>query len=227
MTSATPPVVIRTARLLIRSWQPGDGPLLKQAIDANLAHLRPWMPWALDEPSAPDVVEARVQQFADRFARGEDWIYALFAPDGSQVLGGSGLHPRIGPSGLEIGYWLDAAHTGRGLASEATAALTCAAFTSRFVSCGIKPPAPNSPSWVPYSRASSPNNSSARALNAGGSVRICSDMVASCVLGQFCQLHSYSDTLFDLRLRGHRRAAAVGDPGQVRDARPRQAGLAQ
>ncbi|MBK8539563.1 MAG: GNAT family N-acetyltransferase [Ardenticatenia bacterium] len=128
MSSAMPPVVIRTARLLIRSWQPGDGPLLKQAIDANLAHLRPWMPWALDEPSAPDVVEARVQQLADRFARGEDWIYALFAPDGRQVLGGSGLHPRIGPSGLEIGYWLDAAHTGRGLASEATAALTCAAF---------------------------------------------------------------------------------------------------
>ena len=84
MSSAMPPVVIRTARLLIRSWQPGDGPLLKQAIDANLAHLRPWMPWALDEPSAPDVVEARVQQFADRFARGEDWIYALFAPDGSR-----------------------------------------------------------------------------------------------------------------------------------------------
>ena len=128
MTSAMPPVVIRTARLLVRSWQPGDGPLLKRAIDANLAHLRPWMPWAHDEPSSSEAVEARVVDFADRFARGEDWIYGLFSPDGQRVLGGSGLHPRIGASGLEIGYWLDAAHTGRGLASEAAAALTRAAF---------------------------------------------------------------------------------------------------
>ena len=123
-----PPFTIRTPRLLIRGWQPGDGPLLKQAIDANLAHLRPWMPWAHDEPSPPEVVEERVRRFAERFTQGEDWVYALFSPDGRQVLGGSGLHPRIGPSGLEIGYWLDARHTGRGLASEAAAALTRAAF---------------------------------------------------------------------------------------------------
>ena len=128
MTAATPPSAIRSARLLIRSWQAGDGPLLKQAIDANLAHLRPWMPWAHDEPSPPDVVEARVRRFAELFASGEDWIYALFSPDGRRVLGGSGLHPRIGPNGLEIGYWLDAAHTGRGLASEAAAVLTLVAF---------------------------------------------------------------------------------------------------
>lgn len=128
MTVDAPPVAIRTARLLIRSWQAGDGPLLKAAIDANLLHLRPWMPWAHDEPSPPDVVEARVRRFADSFARGDDWIYALVSPDGRRVLGGSGLHPRIGPHGLEIGYWLDAAHTGRGLASEAAAALTLVAF---------------------------------------------------------------------------------------------------
>lgn len=125
---AMPPALIQTPRLLIRRWQAGDGPPLKRTLDANLEHLRPWMPWAHQEPSPPEAVEERVRRFGELFDRGEDWIYGLFSPDGQRVLGGSGLHPRIGPEGLEIGYWLDAGHTGRGLATEAARALTLAAF---------------------------------------------------------------------------------------------------
>ncbi|WP_433937200.1 GNAT family N-acetyltransferase [Sorangium cellulosum] len=44
------------------------------------------------------------------------------------MLGGTGLHPRVGPRGLEIGYWIHVAHGGRGLATEAAAALTRVAF---------------------------------------------------------------------------------------------------
>lgn len=36
---------------------------------------------------------------------------------------------RIGPGGLEIGYWVHVAHTGRGVATAAAAAITAAAFT--------------------------------------------------------------------------------------------------
>lgn len=128
-----PPVLIRTPRLLIRAWQAGDGPALKQTLDANLEHLRPWMPWAHDEPSPVEAVEARVQRFGLLFATGEDWIYGIFSPDGQRVLGGTGLHPRIGPEGLEIGYWLAAEATGRGLATEAARALTEAAFALPWV----------------------------------------------------------------------------------------------
>ena len=44
---------IHTQRLVLRCWQPTDAPLLKAAIDANLEHLRPWLPWAQYEPDRP------------------------------------------------------------------------------------------------------------------------------------------------------------------------------
>jgi ribosomal-protein-serine acetyltransferase len=34
------------------------------------------------------------------------------------------LHPRIGPGGIEIGYWIHVAHANRGFATEAAGALT-------------------------------------------------------------------------------------------------------
>ena len=48
---------------------------------------------------------------------------------GGDPVGSCGLHDRVGPDGLEIGYWVDEAQQGRGLASEAAALLTDAAFT--------------------------------------------------------------------------------------------------
>ena len=44
-------------------------------------------------------------------------------------IGGSGLHQRIGPNGIEIGYWIHVDHVRRGYASEVSAALTEVAFT--------------------------------------------------------------------------------------------------
>ena len=51
MAPSPPPYRIETDRLTIRCWEPRDAPLLKQAVDASLDHLRPWMPWARDEPT--------------------------------------------------------------------------------------------------------------------------------------------------------------------------------
>jgi RimJ/RimL family protein N-acetyltransferase len=44
------------------------------------------------------------------------------------VLGGTGLHTRLGEKALEIGYWIHVDHTNRGYATEASAALTRVAF---------------------------------------------------------------------------------------------------
>ena len=119
---------VRTRRLVVRCWQPEDAPLLKRAIDTSLDQLRPWMPWALHEPSTLEVVEARLAGFQERFGAGKDWLYGIFDAAETEVVGGAGLHHRSGPDVLEIGYWIRADVTGRGYATEAANALTAVGF---------------------------------------------------------------------------------------------------
>jgi RimJ/RimL family protein N-acetyltransferase len=119
---------IVTPRLVIRCWEPKDAPLLKEAIDSSLDHLRPWMPWARHEPQTLAEKVELLREFRGQFDLGADTIYAIFDAGEERVVGGTGLHPRIGPDGLEIGYWIRADAAGRGLATESTAALTRVAF---------------------------------------------------------------------------------------------------
>ncbi len=128
-----PPYVIRTERLTIRCWEPRDAPLLKDALDTSLDHLRPWMPWAADEPKPLEEKAELLRSFRGQFDLGENFIYGLFVRDESEVVGGAGLHARIGADALEIGYWLRASQVRRGLAREATAALTKVGFRV----CGV------------------------------------------------------------------------------------------
>jgi RimJ/RimL family protein N-acetyltransferase len=123
-----PPERIQTERLVLRPWRPTDAPLLKAVIDGNLEHLRAWMPWAKDEPSPVEVIEQRIEKFDRSFRAGSEWGYAIYSRDESALYGGAGLHPRIGPGGIEIGFWLHKAWTGKGFATEAIKALTEAAF---------------------------------------------------------------------------------------------------
>ncbi len=123
-----PPYLIRTQRLTIRCWEPRDAPLLKEALDTSLDHLRPWMPWAADEPKPVEEKAELLRLFRGRFDLGEDFVFGIFARDESEVVGGTGLHTRVGAGALEIGYWIRASQVGKGYATEATAALTRAAI---------------------------------------------------------------------------------------------------
>jgi RimJ/RimL family protein N-acetyltransferase len=128
MSVRGPAYRIVTPRLVIRCWDPRDAPLLKEAIDTSLEHLRPWMPWARHEPQTLAEKVELLREFRGQFDLGADTIYAIFDASEERVLGGTGLHPRIGPDGLEIGYWVRADSAGRGIATESTAALTRVAF---------------------------------------------------------------------------------------------------
>lgn len=119
---------IHTKRLVLRCWNPGDAQFLKEAIDQSLDHLRPWMPWAHSEPEALDKKIERLRLFRGKFDLGQDFVYGIFNREETQVLGGTGLHTRLGPQAREIGYWIHQDYTNQGLATEASAALTRVAF---------------------------------------------------------------------------------------------------
>lgn len=121
---------IYTPRLVLRCWKPADAPLLKEAIDSSLAHLRPWMPWAREEPCPVEDIAVRLAGFARDFQEGRNFIYGIFDRDEATVLGGTGLHLRNGPDDREIGYWLRQSAVGQGYITESTAALTTIAFAT-------------------------------------------------------------------------------------------------
>jgi RimJ/RimL family protein N-acetyltransferase len=123
-----PPYRIVTERMVARCYDPRDAPLLKEAVDSSLDELRPWMPWALSEPQTVEEKVELLRRFRGQFDLGESFVYGLFSSDESELVGGSGLHTRIGPGALEIGYWIRSSRAGQGLATEASAALTRVGF---------------------------------------------------------------------------------------------------
>ena len=120
------PYRIETERLVIRCYDPSDAALLADAVNTSLDHLVPWMDWA-----SPANVSDQVQLlrgFRAQFDRDENWVYGVFAPDESRLVGGSGLHPRGGDGSLEIGYWVRADSTRQGFTTEVAAVLTRVGF---------------------------------------------------------------------------------------------------
>jgi RimJ/RimL family protein N-acetyltransferase len=94
----------------------------------SVDHLKPWMPWAHEEPKTLEERVALLRTFRGKFDLGEDFVYGIFNIDESQVLGGTGLHTRRGEGVREIGYWIHSAQINRGFATESTAALVKVAF---------------------------------------------------------------------------------------------------
>jgi RimJ/RimL family protein N-acetyltransferase len=129
----TPPYRIETDRLVIRCYHPRDAPLLKDAVDSSIEHLRPWMPWVRAEPQPLAQKVELLRIFRGHFDLGTDFAYGVFERDESRQLGGAGLHPRGGEGSLEIGYFIRADAIGRGLATEVTAVLTRVGFEK----CGL------------------------------------------------------------------------------------------
>ncbi len=121
-TAAWPAWRIETDRLVLRPWEPADVPALLQLQTVHQQHLAEHMPWARSLPTLDELLD-NVSGFLAAFLRGTDLVYGIFLPDGRPI-GGCGLHPRIGPEGQEIGYWLAADRQGHGYVTEAAGALT-------------------------------------------------------------------------------------------------------
>ena len=110
----------------LRRHRPEDIDALLAAVEESRDHLRPHMPWA-DEGRAE--LAAFITEAVAQWDTGHDRNFVIEDVATGDLLGGCGLHARIGVGGLEIGYWLRAGATGRGLVTAAARALTDVALT--------------------------------------------------------------------------------------------------
>lgn len=131
------PTTLRTRRLFLRPWRAADAPALHPVLVANLAHLAPWIPAQVATPLPLPELAQRLAGFADDFASGRAYRYAVLMPHDAEVIGEVDLFPRAATGRVplsaadhvELGYWLDAASMGQGLATEAAGALLAVAAT--------------------------------------------------------------------------------------------------
>lgn len=120
------------ARTVLLAPRAGLGAELAVVITQSLSHLRPWMVWAQEAPTAESAETVVRRMQADFIAR-RDLCFQVYArrADGSpgRLLGGTGLH-RVdwAVRRFEIGYWIRPEAAGQGHVSEAVGLLTTLAF---------------------------------------------------------------------------------------------------
>lgn len=111
--------------VVVRRYQHDDLDALHGAIEESRDHLRSFNPFA--DQSRLDTAEflgRAIGQWANR----SEFHYVIADAGETEVLGGCGVHRRFGPDAADIGYWLRAGATGRGIATTVAAALTDAAL---------------------------------------------------------------------------------------------------
>ncbi len=149
-----PDETIRSADVTLTRARLDDVDDLVAAVNRSLDELRPWMPWA-QVPATPASIGEFLERAVANWEAGHEFQFAIRgAPAGGStgvtngvsdgvsegdsvpgtLLGFCGLHDRVGPGGLEIGYWVRSDHTGRGLATAAASALTSSALGLQGVS---------------------------------------------------------------------------------------------
>ena len=119
---------IDTERLCLRPWEPRDAEGLNRVLRESRGE---WMPWA-DEEKSLDERLLQIRRWRAKFDGDVDQLFGVFERDDEplprRIVGGCGLHARIGRGAREIGYWVHPAHQRRGYATELTAALTRVGF---------------------------------------------------------------------------------------------------
>jgi RimJ/RimL family protein N-acetyltransferase len=125
---ANPAYRIETKRLVVRCYNPSDAQLLADSVRESVEHLKPWMPWAHNEPQRIEAREELLRGWRGKFDLGQDYGYGIFNREETRLLGGTGLHTRLGANELEIGYWIHKDFVNQGLVTESTAALIKVAF---------------------------------------------------------------------------------------------------
>jgi RimJ/RimL family protein N-acetyltransferase len=112
------PSELMSARLLLRAPRAGDGQIVHPTAIESLGQLKPWMVWAVDNYSIENA-EEWCRKSAVSWLKRDHFQFLFFLRDGLHLgtMGVFNIDWKIRK--CEIGYWLRASHTGRGLMSEA------------------------------------------------------------------------------------------------------------
>lgn len=119
---------IESERLIFRCYSPQDANHLAKSISESAEHLKAWMPWAHEEPEPIETKINRLRRFRANFDLDQEFVYGIFNPKETELIGGCGLHPRVGPDALEIGYWINVNQINQGFGTESAHIMTKVGF---------------------------------------------------------------------------------------------------
>jgi RimJ/RimL family protein N-acetyltransferase len=117
-----PPEHIEIDEFHLRRYTRDDALALHEAIKASFAEIHVWMPWCVEPVKIEDQVDFIERGFL-AWATGRAFEYRISDADDGQI-GAISLMDRVGPGGLEIGYWLRTDATGGGIMTRAVRRLT-------------------------------------------------------------------------------------------------------
>lgn len=138
-------------RVTLRDWQLDDAAMLRSVLAANQAHLIGWIPDAIALVDTVEALTRRIEAFRSDACAGLRERRALIDRHDGTLLGGIDLFGRTATERvplavadrLEIGYWIRAESTGRGLVTEAVRALLQqlpaeARWTQAVIRCDVR-----------------------------------------------------------------------------------------
>jgi ribosomal-protein-serine acetyltransferase len=149
------PVGLCTPHLLLRPWRADDAEALHPILVANYERLAPWIPSRVATPAPLAALADRLSGFAAEFDADREWRFAMLKPDETTLLGEIDLFPRSASGRVhvsdadraEIGYWIRADESGRGLVTEGVRAMIdVARQLDRFAHLEIRCDERNAPS---------------------------------------------------------------------------------
>ena len=121
----------QTPYFTIRAFRPGDGQLLHAAMSASSDHLRPFLYWK-NFDATPEDREQSVRNNYSKYLANTDYIMGVFTADESRLIGWTAFLLRgrkVEDANAEIGMWIAASESGKGLGTRVLRELLKWGFT--------------------------------------------------------------------------------------------------